>query len=69
MISSAASCLNSGFMEARARAAAALSVSRRSSFTPVPTGVITIRLPSRLNETSLPGATPAAMRMCFGIVT
>ena len=69
MISSAPSCLNSGFRLPRTRAAAARSLARRSSLTPVPIGVITILLPSKLNETSLPGATPAAMRMCLGIVT
>lgn len=69
MISSAPSCLNSGFKLPRTRAAAARSFARRSSLTPVPTGVITILLPSKLNDTSLPGATPAAMRMCLGIVT
>jgi hypothetical protein len=30
---------------------------------------MTILLPSKLKETSLPAATPAAMRMCLGMVT
>jgi len=69
MISSAPSCLNSVLKLPLTRAAAACSFARRSSLTPVPIGVMTILLPSRLNDTSLPGATPAARRMCFGIVT
>ena len=69
MISAAPSCLNSGFRLPLTRAAAERSFARRSSFTLVPTGVMTILLPSKLNDTSLPGATPAAMRMCLGMVT
>jgi hypothetical protein len=40
-----------------------------SFLTLLATGVMTILLPSRLKVTSLPGATPAAVRMCLGIVT
>lgn len=69
MISSAPSCLNSGLRLARTRAAAARNFAHRSSLTPVPNGVLTILLPSKLNDTSLLGATPAAMRMCLGNVT
>jgi hypothetical protein len=66
MISSAPSCLNSELRLLRTRAAAARSFARRSPFAPVPTGVMTILPPSMLNETSLPGTTPAASRMRFG---
>ena len=69
MMSSASSCLNSGASVPRTRAAAARKVARRSSFAPVPTVVITIRLPSSPKDTSLPGTTPAARRMCLGMVT
>ena len=59
MISSAPICRNSGARLARTRAAALRIAARRSSRTFVATGVMTIRLPSRVNATSLPGATPA----------
>ena len=69
MISSALSCLNSGPRLSCTRAAALRSVARRSLRTFVASGVMMILLPSRLNATSLPGATPAAARMCLGMVT
>jgi hypothetical protein len=69
MISSAPSCLNSGLKLLRTRAAAVRSFALWSPLAPVPTGVMTILPPSRLNETSLPGATPAAWRMRLGMVT
>ena len=60
MISLAPSCLNSGLKLLRTRAAASRSLARLSFLTPVATGVMMILLPSRLNDTSLPGRTPAA---------
>ena len=68
IISSAPSCLNSALKLPRTFAAASLNLALRSSLKPVPTGVMTILLPSRLKLTSLPGATPAASRMCSGNV-
>ena len=69
MISSALSCLNSGGRLPCTRAAALRNVARRSLRTFVANGVMMILLPSRLNSTSLPAVTPAAVRMCLGMVT
>ena len=55
MISSALNWLNSALRLARTRAAACRSWVRRSIFTFVASGLMMILLPSRLNDTSLPG--------------
>ena len=69
MISCAPNCLNSGLKELLTFAAAERSFARLSLWIWQATGVMTILLPSKLNVTSLPAATPAAARMRLGIVT
>ena len=64
MISRALNCMTSGPRLLQTLAVAARSFARLSSLTWLATGVMTILAASRLNETSLPGATPATSRMC-----
>ena len=67
MMSCAPSCLKAGLMLLWTLAAAFRNCARRSLFTLLEIGVITILPSSRLIDTSLPGSTPAATRMCLGM--